>query len=242
MAAADPSARAPDRISAIQAVEDATAHLLRTIDGLTDEQARGDSLLRGWTRGHVLTHIARNADALINLTVWARTGIRTPMYPSREVRAETIQAQSGRPAAELAVDIVESHERLMIAVNDMTDDDWAKTYGDPDRVRPATYILTMRRTEVEVHHVDLGLDYTLAHWPEDFVEDLLEETVEDMTSRGTAPGFTMVGNDDEGRWTVGSGGQTITGPPPALLGWLIGRTDGIGVHSDEPLPTLEPWR
>jgi maleylpyruvate isomerase len=239
MAAADPSARARD---GIRAVDETTDHLLRTIEGLTDDQARGDSLLPGWTRGHVLTHIARNADALINLTVWARTGDRTPMYPSREVRAATIDAQSGRPAGELQQDIVESHERFRAAVLDMTEDDWSRSWGDPDRIRPATDILTMRRTEVEVHNVDLGLDYTLAHWPEDFVEDLLAETVEDMTGRGTAPGFTLVGNDDEGRWTVGSGGQTITGPPPALLGWLIGRTDGIGLHSDDPLPTLEPWK
>jgi maleylpyruvate isomerase len=235
MAAADHSAR-------IQAIDEATGHLLRTVDGLTDEQARGDSLLPSWSRGHVLTHIARNADALINLTVWARTGVPTPMYPSREVRAATIEAQSGRPADELVHDIVEAHARFMEAVGGMSDSDWAGTWGEPDRVRPAPYILTMRRTEVEVHHVDLALDYTPAHWPEDFVEDLLNETVEDMTSRGTAPGFTLIGNDDEGRWTVGSGGQVITGPPPALLGWLIGRTEGVGLHSDEALPTLEPWK
>jgi maleylpyruvate isomerase len=235
MAAADPSAQ-------IQVVDEATSHLLRTVEDLTDDQARGDSLLPGWTRGHVLTHIARNADALINLTVWARTGVPTPMYPSREVRAATIEAQSGRPVDELRADIVESHGRFMDAVGAMSDDDWSKTWGEPDRVRPAPYILTMRRTELEVHHVDLDLDYTLAHWPEDFVEDLLDETVADMTARGTQPGFTLVGNDDEGRWTVGAGGQTITGPPPSLLGWLIGRTQGIGLHSDDPLPTLEPWK
>src|SRR4051812_336966 len=113
MAAADSSARASD---AIEVIDEATAHLLRTIDGLTDDQARGDSLLPGWTRGHVLTHIARNAEALINLTVWARTGVRTPMYASREVRAATIEAQSGRPADELQKDIVESHARFMAAV------------------------------------------------------------------------------------------------------------------------------
>jgi maleylpyruvate isomerase len=235
MAAADPSAQ-------IQAIDEATSHVLRTVEDLTDDQARSASLLPGWTRGHVLTHIARNADALINLTVWVRTGVPTPMYPSREVRAATIEAQSGRPVDELRTDIVESHGRFADAVDQMSDDDWSKTWGEPDRVRPAPYILTMRRTELEVHHVDLDLDYTLAHWPEYFVEDLLDETVADMTARGTQPGFTLVGNDDEGQWTVGAGGQIITGPPPALLGWLIGRTQGIGLHSDDPLPTLEPWK
>jgi maleylpyruvate isomerase len=231
-----------DITARIDTIDEATQHLLRSIADLTDDQARGESLLPGWTRGHVLTHIARNADALINLTVWARTGVPTPMYPSREVRAATIEAQSGRPAAELVVDVEESHERFMGALRGMSDDDWSKNWGDPDRVRPAPYILTMRRTELEVHHVDLDLDYTLAHWPEDFVEELLQETVDDLTARGAGPGFTLVGNDDEGQWTVGAGGQTITGPPPSLLGWLIGRTEGIGLHSDDTLPTLEPWK
>src|SRR5437867_2511529 len=113
MAAADIAVR-------IDVIEESTQHLLRTIPGLTDEQARGDSLLPGWTRGHVLTHIARNADALINLTVWARTGVRTPMYPSREVRAATIDAQSGRPPEELIADIGESHERFIEAVRAMS--------------------------------------------------------------------------------------------------------------------------
>jgi maleylpyruvate isomerase len=233
--AADISAR-------IRGIDDATGQLLRTIDDLDDEQARGPSLLPGWTRGHVLAHLARNADALINLTVWVRTGVATPMYPSREVRAATIEAQSGRPVDELRADIVAGHGRFMDAVEALTDAEWSQTWGEPDRVRPAPDILAMRRTEVEVHHVDLGLDYTLAHWPEDFVEDLLGETADGLTARGTQPGFTLVGNDDEGRWIVGSGGQTISGPPPALLGWLIGRTEGIGLHSDDPLPTLEPWR
>src|ERR687890_258736 len=102
MATADPAGQ-------IHAIDEATGHLLRTIDDLTEDQARGPSLLPGWTRGHVLAHLARNADALINLTVWARTGVPTPMYPSREVRSATIEAQSGRPVAELRADILESH-------------------------------------------------------------------------------------------------------------------------------------
>ena len=59
---------------------------MRTVAALTDSQARAPSLLPGWTRGHVVTHLARNADALRNLLTWARTGIPTPMYPSRQAR------------------------------------------------------------------------------------------------------------------------------------------------------------
>ncbi len=52
----------------------------------------------------------------------------------------------------------------------------------------------------------------------------------------------MVGNDNEGQWVVGAGGPEVTGTPPSLLGWVLGRTDGIGVHSDMALPALGPWR
>ena len=45
-------------------VEVAFGLLAVRIDGLTEDQARGLSRLPGWTRGHLLTHIARNADGL----------------------------------------------------------------------------------------------------------------------------------------------------------------------------------
>jgi maleylpyruvate isomerase len=44
----------------------------------TDGSILADSGLPGWTRGHLLTHVARNADALRNLLTWARTGCHVP--------------------------------------------------------------------------------------------------------------------------------------------------------------------
>ena len=93
-----------------------------------------------------------------------------------------------------------------------------------------------------MHHVDLDLDYTLAHLPEDFVERLLRRHRRRTPSDGDKPGLVLVGNDDEGRWTIGAGRPRSSGPPPSLLGWLLGRTDGVGLHSDEPLPELGAWR
>jgi maleylpyruvate isomerase len=235
---------ADDLTATIAAVRESTAHLQRSIATLTNDQAREDSLLPGWTRGHVLTHIARNADALINLTIWARTGVETPMYPSREVRNATIEAQASRTAAQLIEDVNASSERFLEALTSIRGDQWdvVVTWGAGGNEETASAIPTLRRIEVEVHHVDLALDYTLAHWPEDFVEMLLEDSADRYTARGDVPGMTLVGNDDEGTWTIGDGGQLVTGPPPALLGWLIGRTPGIGLHSDQPLPELGAWR
>src|SRR5258708_13796348 len=77
----------------------ATDRLLATATALSDAQAREPSLLPGWSRGHVLTHIARNADGMVNLLHWARTGTQTPMYTSAQSRAADIEAGPPRPPA-----------------------------------------------------------------------------------------------------------------------------------------------
>lgn len=221
-----------------------THSLQRSIAGLTDEQARGPSLLTGWTRGHLVAHIARNADALTNLLDWARTGVETPMYPSRQVRNATIEAQSGRPAAELVEDVEIAHERFMAAAAELAESHWQAhiSWGAAGHDGEAPVVPWLRRVEVEVHHVDLDLDYTLAHWPEDFVERLVAETVADFSERDDVASFTLIGNEEQGRWDVGGGGQEINGPPPALLGWLLGRSDGQALHTDGSLPDIGVWR
>lgn len=229
---------------AIDAMTASTRTLQRTVADLSDEQAREASLLPDWSRGHVLTHVARNADALVNLVTWAGTGVKTPMYASREKRNADIEAGSGRAADELVRDVTESHERLVAAMADVPAERWETQvrWGQHGTQAPAALIPKLRRVEVEVHHVDLDLDYTLAHLPSDFVLGLLARTAKDLSERDDLAGFVLVGNDDEGTWTVGDGGPEITGTPPSLLGWVLGRTDGIGLHSDAPLPDLGPWR
>lgn len=236
---------AADTLSQIDAVRSSTSALEHTIATLTDAQAREPSLLPGWSRGHVLTHVARNADALGNLVEWARTGVRTPMYPSREERDAVIAAQSDRSAAELRSDVHDSHERLLAAMGSLEPGAWTRelVWGSHDRHGSASVIPFLRRTEVEVHHIDLNLDYTLAHWPEDFVEALLDDIADESSHRDDFTGCVLVGNDDEGRWVVAGGGPEISGPPPSLLGWLIGRTDGIGLYTESgALPPQGAWR
>jgi maleylpyruvate isomerase len=230
--------------SEIEAMTASTRSLQRTIAGLSDDDIRAPSLLPGWTRGHVLTHVARNADGLTNLATWARTGIETPMYASAAARHADIEAGAGRTAPELIADVEQSHSRLLAALVTIEPGHWQAvvTFGLGGRTGPASAIPEQRRIEVEIHHVDLDLDYTLAHLPADFVMRMLDQVAADLARRDDVPALVLVGNENEGRWTVGSGGQEITGTPPSLLGWAVGRTDGIGLFSADPLPNLGPWR
>src|SRR6266852_6810720 len=102
----------------------ATDRLLATATALSDAQAREPSLLPGWSRGHVLTHIARNADGMRNLLIWARTGVPTPMYPSRQARNDAIEAGAGRPAADLLADLHESAAAFAAEAAGMPERGW----------------------------------------------------------------------------------------------------------------------
>ncbi|MFF9641495.1 maleylpyruvate isomerase N-terminal domain-containing protein [Kitasatospora aureofaciens] len=51
-----------DPAAELARIHAATGLLLRTAARLCDADARAPSLLPGWSRGHVLTHLARNAD------------------------------------------------------------------------------------------------------------------------------------------------------------------------------------
>ena len=48
--------------------------------------------LPGWTRKHLVAHLAGNAEALLRLLHWAGTGERTPMYTSPEQRNADIES------------------------------------------------------------------------------------------------------------------------------------------------------
>jgi maleylpyruvate isomerase len=93
-------------------IDEATVRLLRTVDGLSDEDVRRPSLLPGWTRGHVLTHLARSAGALGNLLEEARTGVPTAAYASQQARDEAIEQGAGRSAAELRDDVTTAAEKF----------------------------------------------------------------------------------------------------------------------------------
>ncbi len=229
------------RLEALEASTEALQHTVRT---LTDHQVAEPSLLPGWTRGHVLTHVARNADAMLNLVTWARTGDKTPMYVSREQRDADIEEGAARTADALVADVEDTHDRLIAALQELPESARSARveYGAAGTSTEAASIPVMRRTEVEIHHVDLDLGYTLAHLPEDFTEYMLGRVSEDYSARDDVPGFVLISSDDQRRWTVGAGGFEVTGPPPSLLGWLLGRTNGVGLHSEGALPALGAWR
>ncbi|MFB7599745.1 maleylpyruvate isomerase N-terminal domain-containing protein [Streptomyces sp. NPDC056160] len=132
-----------------------TDRFVATVAALTDAQAAGGTLVPPWTRGHVVTHVARAADSLSRLLSWARTGVETPQYASMDARAAEIEAGAGRPVADLVADVRDSAARFEAAVRALPPAAWhyevRMRTGEPRT--PATLISTRLR-ELEVHHAD----------------------------------------------------------------------------------------
>jgi maleylpyruvate isomerase len=228
-----------DPLVLLDEVERATARLLATAEALDGDPAT-PSLLPGWTRGHVLTHVARNADGLVNLLAWARTGVVTPQYESPERRAADIQAGAARPWGVLVEDVRDSSARFAKAAEALTAEQWAEHLDLPGRRSPVALIPWRRLREVEVHHVDLAAGYGPADWPAAFTLHVLHEVA------GGLSGVSLTLRPDElgHPVPVGAGGPpSLGGPAYALAAWLAGRStaDGLTVDPPGPLPAIPDW-
>ena len=106
MPAAMPAAM-PEPTGLIPAVRVVHLNLTRVLDDLSDAESRRPSRLPGWSRGHVVTHLARNADGLRRMLEGAIAGTVTAMYEGGAAsRAADIEAGADRPASVLRDDAI----------------------------------------------------------------------------------------------------------------------------------------
>jgi maleylpyruvate isomerase len=228
-----------DPLALLAELDRATQRVLVTAEGLSDPTT--PSALPGWTQGHVLTHIARNADSMCNLVTWARTGVKTPQYASWQDRVDGIEAGAGRPLPDQVADIRDSAARFAAAAAELPADAWARELDLPAGAQIAALIPWRRLREVEVHHVDLGVRYTPADWPESFAHRLLHEAAGDQSGLSLMLRADSLGHPV----TVGSGGPpTVSGSAHALAAWLTGRSSGSDLTVDPagPLPPVPEWK
>jgi maleylpyruvate isomerase len=217
-----------------------TALLTQTAAGLDDETIRADSLDEGWTRAHVLSHLARNADGLGKLVSWAVTGTPVAMYESAEAREADIAAGSARSAAEILTDLVESAARFASAAPGLA----GPPEGAEVEMRTGRTVLggqlpTLRLLEVVFHHVDLDAGYTFADADPGFVRRAIGNAVTRMQTSDQTPAISLHGDRGD-TWSLGAGAQVVAGTNAALLLWLA-RGDDAGVSSEQPLPGLPAW-
>lgn len=216
------------------------ARFLGTAQALADDDLYQASALPGWTRAHVLTHLAQAADSRTGLLRAARAGRVGRQYPSEQARADAIEAGARRPPAAIRADLQHAVQDCLTAIREHPRHLWdAPAIWLGAGRRPVRGAVTSLRRELEYHHVDLAAGYQTANWPDDFAATELSLVTALMNRRADAP--PMVLTCPTALHIDTSPPVDVTGPPAALLAWLSGRSNGSGLHPDAAaLPTLPP--
>jgi len=184
------------------------ARLAARVEGLTDEAVREPSLLPAWSVGHVLTHLARNAESMVHrIEATTRGEVIDQYVGGAEGRDSEIESGAGRPATVLVDDVISWSQQLDAAFASLPDDSWNRPVrsGRGDE-HPVARLPFHRWWEVEVHLVDLAIGHTPADWPQELVDRALPRLVAGLASRAD-PRSLMA-------WTLGRG------PAPSLGSWV----------------------
>ncbi|WP_045877768.1 maleylpyruvate isomerase family mycothiol-dependent enzyme [Pseudofrankia sp. DC12] len=227
-------------------LREGTTHLLSQVAKLTDDEFRTPSLLPGWTRGHVIAHVARNAEALGRLVDWARTGVESRMYSSAGQRADEIARTAAEAAPILRQDAASTAQALDHSLAQLSDEQWHRQIRSAlGRVIPAAEVPWLRIREVWLHAVDIDTGATVHDIPADIIDLLLDDVTTTLSAKPGCPCLVLAPTDRERAWALGGAGQHA-GPHPAVrvpaattAGWLTGRP----AFNDLPisLPPLPAW-
>lgn len=190
----------------------AHARLLHSIEGLDDATVAGPSRLPGWTVGHVVTHLARNADSHVRMLEGAMAGTVADQYEGGlDGRAADIASGAGRPAAALVSDLNRAVDDLDGTWGRVPVEVWVTGHArmGNGELCPCAELPARRWREVEIHRVDLGLGAEPADWPDAYVDLELPKALAQLPDR-LSPADRAT-----------------------LLAWLVGRVEGP--------PELPPW-
>jgi maleylpyruvate isomerase len=238
----------PALLDALLQARRGTAFFARKLNELSDADLDGASLLPGWTRRHVVSHVGYNARAIARLIEWAATGTETPMYASPEAR--NYEIDFGSTLSPIALRHLFDHSAVHLNVEwrDLPADAWHhKVKTAQGRIVPAEETVWMRTREVWMHAVDLDNGATFSDIPAPVLERLLKDITGAWHTRGTDTGLLVkVTGTSLALGDSGAADPTvITGPLPAVVEWAAGRgsrgVTATGPAVTEGVPAPPKW-
>lgn len=167
--------------------------------------------------GHVLTHLARNAESHVRMLGGADRGEVLTQYADGVAgRNADIEQGAGRTAAALVGDVRATIYQLESAWVHTTAQGWQGRGLSLMGETPMSDLVFRRWRETEIHHADLGLGYSFADWPADYVRIDLGRMTAQWASRKPM-GLTDLPS------------AALAVGPNQRLAWLWGRVDIAGL-------------
>jgi maleylpyruvate isomerase len=209
-----------------------TQRLLGETIRLSDREWQEPSLLPGWTRAHVATHLARNADGFAHSLDALVKGRPQRMYSSEADRQSDIERGSQRTGLDLQIDLDTSAGNLNRVFDQIEglDPDTMIELRAGFRI-PVILLPLARLNEVVLHHIDLNVGFTPDHVPQLVARWLVEWTLLRLEGRDDLPPLKLSSTSGLVADLGGVGDRTeVHGSDQALLGWLTGRSHGDTVQ------------
>ncbi|MGH9094591.1 MAG: maleylpyruvate isomerase N-terminal domain-containing protein [Acidimicrobiales bacterium] len=163
--------------------------LLADLARLPDAAFRSPSLLPGYSRGHVVTHLANKARAHVSLFEGAAAGEIRRLHPLGYDPDQAAAAGAQRSARQLLADLRTSFELLEAAWDDLVPALWERQGIMTAGPRTMSEIVSHHLRNVEVHHVDLDTGYRISEWPAVFVEGELPKRLRALPDRADHAGL-----------------------------------------------------
>lgn len=199
---------------------EATQRLLGYTIGLGDEDWRQPTPLPGWSRAHVATHLARNADFLRSVMEATDGGRPQPIAPTAADRVAALEFGADRSGLELQIDLDTTAGALQQAIDKVTD--WTLPITLHGATRQLSSLTLSRLHEVCVHHLDLdpaftpdAIDPAAAAWLLRWVLDLLVDT--------DLPALRLDGDSLIAELGSADTHRAVSGSDARLWAWLSGR-------------------
>jgi len=214
------------------------------IGPLTDDDVRAHTELPGWTRGHLLAHIAHVSNAVARQVEYARRGELIEFYDGGQGgRTQAIEMAAGHSAEEHRAAIAAAFTRALSALGSLTPEQWQLPISYRDGVVMDGALAYWR--ELVIHLADLQVGRGPETWSKEFclyLIDFLAVRVPAGIRLKLLP-LAMA------PMTVGDGENavSVSGMLTDIAAWLAGRTPTMGSLRAEaaadsvPLPTLLPW-
>ena len=143
-----------------------TAFFARKLNELGDDDLWGASAQDGWTRRHLIAHVAYHARALAHVVEGVRTGAPVPTYPSAAARDDEIALGATLPARALRHLFDHAVKHLDVEWRDLPDAGWGASVAlMGGGAVPVSDLPRLRAMEVWLGALDLENGARIADLP-----------------------------------------------------------------------------
>ena len=234
----------PSPAALLAELHKAATALTAAMDRIPDGGERAPSTLPGWSRGHLLAHIAGICDALARQVEYGRRGETVELYDGGvEGRNQAINLAAGHSLSQHRDDVAAAMRRALTAFDALNEDEWQTRIAFRNGVIFDAGLALWR--ELVIHTSDLDAGTGPETWNRDFCSHLFDF----LAARVPAETKLVLQPVALPPLALGAGGSTVvvSGMVTDIAAWLAGRKPSLdslratAAGDSTDLPVLLPW-